>query len=42
MNNRKKKNKRGKNPRQWVIQYIKENLEKNQPRCKVLHLTENQ
>lgn len=42
MNNRKQKNKRGKNPRQHKIQKIKENLDKNQPRIKVHHLTQNQ
>ena len=42
MNNRKRKNKRGKNPRQLTVQLIKENLKKNQPRTRVTHLTQDQ
>lgn len=42
MNNRKQKNKRKRNPRQHKLQLIKENLAKNQPRTKILHLTQDQ
>lgn len=47
MNNRKQKNKRGKNPRQWMIQIIKtnskaKNLENRLMDNRVMHLTENQ
>lgn len=42
MNNRKQKNKRGKNPRQWVGQIVKANPKKNKEERIVIHLTENQ
>jgi len=42
MNNRKQKNKRGRNPRQIVVQAIKENREKKKDARTVIHLTQNQ
>lgn len=42
MNNRKQKNKRGKNPRQWVTQVIKARNNTMNLKNKIIHLTTNQ
>ena len=42
MNNRKQKNQRGKNPRQWITQTIKANPKKKKEEVKIIHLTSNQ
>jgi hypothetical protein len=42
MNNRKQKNKRGKNPRQHMMQIIKANTKKDKEENKVRHLTHHQ
>lgn len=42
MNNRKQKNKRGRNPRQEKVQYIKKNPEKKKLEAYILHLAKDQ
>lgn len=42
MNNRKQKNKRGKNPRQYVLQKIEANPKKKKKERNVVHLTKDQ